>query len=164
MSAPCRLNSQSLSKAFTLCPFSFVGMILISTMIVLFALPVSSFKPFPSLSINKSSFVTPLRSTPNAKFNAFKNVVFPALFAPTNSVSEDNDISKSFSERKFFALTFSTQTGIIYFLSCNIQIIFYPKAFFKSSIKSSTFSIPTLNLINESVKPTFNLSSLGIDA
>ena len=37
-------------------------------------------------------------------------------------------------------------------------------ALLRSSIKSSTSSIPTLNRINESVKPFFILSSLGIDA
>lgn len=40
----------------------------------------------------------------------------------------------------------------------------YSVACAKSSIKSSTSSIPTLNLINESLNPFFILSSRGMDA
>src|ERR1700733_9627939 len=41
---------------------------------------------------------------------------------------------------------------------------YYAKACFKSSIKSSASSMPTLKRINESTTPVFSRSSLGIDA
>ncbi len=43
-------------------------------------------------------------------------------------------------------------------------IKFYPIAIFKSSIRSSASSIPTLRRINESDRPFLILSSLGIEA
>ncbi len=44
------------------------------------------------------------------------------------------------------------------------KFTYYPIACFKSSIKSSASSIPTLNRMRESVKPFFKRSSRGIDA
>jgi hypothetical protein len=84
--------------------------------------------------------------------------------------------------RKF---TLSTAKGLtLYFISFRCLIIYsssltntltnerlfsglkigYPIAVFKSPIKSSASSIPTLNRINESDKPFLILSSLGMDA
>ena len=42
------------------------------------------------------------------------------------------------------------------------SLFFYPNARFKSLIKSSLSSIPTLNLINESTTPVFSRSSFGM--
>lgn len=57
------------------------------------------------------------------------------------------------SPHKFGATSFSRR-----------KEIFYPSTLFKSAIKSSISSIPTLNLTRLSTTPTRSLSSLGIEA
>jgi hypothetical protein len=55
-------------------------------------------------------------------------------------------------------------TNIMPELEIDVYSRFYPIAFFRSSIRSSASSTPTLKRIKESCNPFFILSSLGIEA